>query len=681
MTSVSMLAVDVGGTFTDVIGVRSGQIETIKVPTDHRQTDLSVIAGAKALGASERALFNHASTAGLNALLTRRLPKVGFLTTEGHRDMLDMARSWRPFEALTDANWRKTFGDSSAPLVPRYLRRGVRERMLANGEVLVALDEAHVRTELERFARCHVEAVAVCLLNAFVNPAHELRVRDLVREVLGEIPCSISSAVSPLAKEYVRATTTVIDAFMTIVFGAYTSRLESGLSEVDFAGELNFADSAATLMSSDYAMRRPFKLVFAGPAAGTVASAHLGGLLADGELLCCDVGGTSSDISIVSGGAPVLNNVFELEPDLQVSAPSIEIYSLGAGGGSIVAGTSGGELRVGPESAGAEPGPACYGRGGTAPTMTDAFLLIGLLDSQRFNAGALALDEQAALDAFRHLRSPLDLEERVVHAYRLGLNNVAQGLIDVAVRRGLDPRSYSLVAYGAAGPLILPAVLDDVHARRVIVPPYPGLFSALGLLSMDRVYSDSRTSYAVLTGDAAERISDLYGELEQTLRDQARDHEAATVRRTFDGRLVGQSWETPFVSVPDGPLDADAIETMVASFHDEYERRYGNRFQSYPVQAVTYRVELIVPSDKIGYPELARGGGTEVAPERILELRYLSAENRSAGEFDRARLLAGDVVRGPAVIREQTSTTHVIAGQLATVGDRSDDAAAAGARR
>ncbi|HWF24953.1 MAG TPA: hydantoinase/oxoprolinase family protein [Solirubrobacteraceae bacterium] len=668
MASASMLAVDVGGTFTDVIGVRDGQIETIKVPTDHANTHLSVLAGAKALGASDRAVFNHASTAGLNALLTRRLPKIGFLTTEGHRDMLDMARSWRPFEALTDAHWRKSFGDSTAPLVPRYLRRGVRERMLASGEILIPLDEGHVREELERFARCEIEGIAVCLLNSYVNPEHELRIGELVREVLGEIPCSISSFVSPLAKEYPRATTTVIDALMTIVFGAYTQRLQAGLRTVEFAGELNFADSAATLMNADYAIKRPFKLVFAGPAAGTVASAHLGALLGDSELLCCDVGGTSSDISLVIDGAPVLNTVFELEPDLLVNAPSIEIASLGAGGGSIISGTRGGEIRVGPESAGAEPGPACYGRGGTVPTMTDAFLLIGLLDPDRFNAGALALDRERALAAFEELDSPLGFEDRIRHGYRLGLNNVAQGLIDVSVRRGIDARRYTLIAYGAAGPLMLPAVLADVRARRVIVPPYPGLFSALGLLSSNRVYSDSRTAYRVLAPDAAEAIMTTFAEMEAALADQARDRDAGLFRRSFDGRLVGQSWETPFVAVPDGALDERAVEAMIGNFHDEYERRFGNRFEDYAVEAVSYRVDLVVPSSKVEYAPLEAGDARELAPDRMLELCYLDAANSTAGEYERDRLRAGNVVRGPAIIREATSTTHLLAGQLATVG-------------
>ena len=675
-----LLAVDVGGTFTDVVSIRDGLIETVKIPTDHQQTERSVLAGADALGLEDRAIFNHASTAGLNALLTRRLPKVGLLTTVGHRDVLDMARSRRPFEALTDAGWRKPFGDARAPLVPRYLRRGVRERVLASGEILIELDEAHVHAELARMRRCAVDGIAVCLLNAYVNPAHEIRVRELVSEVLGDIPCSISSAVSPLAKEYQRATTTVVDTFMRIVFGEYAERLVSGLRSARFAGELNFADSAASLMSAQYAMRRPFKLVFAGPAAGAAAAAHLGAVIGDSELLCCDVGGTSSDISVVTAGRPVLGTAFELEPELFVNAAAIELESIGAGGGSIVHGTPGGEIRVGPDSAGSDPGPACYGRGGSAPTMTDAFLLIGLIDAERFNAGALTLNRDRALAAFAALDSPLDLETRVRHAYRLGLHNVAQGLIDVAVRRGLDPRRYSLLAFGAAGPLMLPGVLDEVHARRVLVPPHPGLFSALGLLSTDRVYSDSRTAYRLLEPGVADEVSSIYAELEGDVRDQARLETGGTVQRTVDARLRGQSWETPFVGVPGGALDGVAIERVIADFHDEYERRYGNRFTDYPVEAVTYRVDLIVDSERFAYPRLDPGQGNEPTPTRTRTLDFLEVAESTVNEYDRDHLAAGDVVTGPAIIREASSTTQVLARQFATVGELGELAIEAGER-
>ena len=664
-----MLGVDVGGTFTDVVGVEDGQIKVTKVPTDPQDTERSVLDGVRTVGAEGQDLFNHASTVGLNAVITRNLPKLAFLTTLGHRDILDMGRTWRPLEALTDPNWRRPFGDARNPLIPRYLRRGVRERILADGNVLIPVDEEQVREQLEVLRKCEVRGVAICLINSYVNNAHEVRLRELVRDVLGDVPCSISSEVSPLAKEYARASTTVIDVFMKIIYSRYADELASGLRELGFEGDVNFADCAAMLMASDFAMSQPFRLVYSGPAAGTVASAHFGQLIEERNLFCCDVGGTSSDISVVSGGEPSVNTTFELEHDLLINALSNEVSSLGAGGGSIVSITEAGEVAVGPESAGGDPGPACYGKGGEDPTLTDTCLLIGILDPDRFLGGEMRLDPELARAAFERLDTPLDLEQRVTFAYNMGLNNIAEGLTDIAVRHGVDPRDYTLLAYGAAGPMLLPAVLDLVHARRVIVPPYPGLFSALGLLSSDLVYSDSRSSYVVLEPEAAEQISQVYEAMEEELLSHvSADADGLDVQRSFDGRLLGQTWETPFIDVPGGKLDATAIETMIESFHRAYEDRAGNRFEELPVQGVTYRVQVILPVEKASYPRLEPREGGSLEPTGSVSLRYLGDGEIEAAEYERANLRHGDEIEGPAIIREDLSTTHIGAGQRARVG-------------
>ncbi|MDO8212227.1 hydantoinase/oxoprolinase family protein [Conexibacter sp. CPCC 206217] len=668
-----MMGVDVGGTFTDVIAIVDGRIVTGKVPSRPSAPEDAVLEGAAIVGAREMAAFNHASTVGLNAVITRRLGKVAFLTTEGHRDILDVGNTWRPFEALTDASWRRPFGDAAAPLVPRYLRRGVRERMTVDGTPLIELDAAQAREQLELLRRCDVEGVAICLLHAYVNPDHERRLRALVRDVLGDVPCSISSEVSPLAKEYARASTTVVDVIMKIVYGGYTARLEHGLGELGFGGDLNFADCAAMLLASDFAMESPARIIFAGPAAGTVSSAHFGTLIDEPNLVCADVGGTSCDISIVTDGRPFVNTTFEIEHDLVVNALSTEISTLGAGGGSIVSVSSTGELRVGPASAGAEPGPACYGRGGQAPTMTDAALLIGILDGERFAGGRMRLREDLARDAFAALELPFDFAQRVAYAWNLGLNTIAEGLLDIAISHGVDPRDYTLVAYGAAGPMMLPSVMELVGLRRVVVPPHPGLFSALGLLSADLVYADSRSAYTLLDAAAAEEIDAVFAALEERLLARVGDARGrARVLRSFDGRLLGQSWETPFVEAPAGRIDAAAVERMVQSFHREYEARTGNRFDQIAVQGVTYRVQVVVESDKVDYPRLGRRaqGGAPV-PLRTIPLHHLGAlgEQQQATEHARDQLLAGDRIEGPALVRESMSTTFVPAGCVATVGE------------
>jgi N-methylhydantoinase A len=664
-----MVGVDVGGTFTDIISIRDGVIEAVKVGTNVTDAYEGVLRGAAEVGVDGVDAFNHASTHGLNAMITRRLPKVAFLTTLGHRDMLDMARSVKPGESNTDPHWRRSFGDSTAPIVPRYLRRGIVERLASDGRVVLPLDERQARDELEVLRRCRVEGVAICLLNAYVDGAHERRLRELVIEVLGDIPCSISSEVSPLALEYPRASTTLVDAICKIIYGPYAERLHAGLKDLGFRGVLNFADCASNLAPVDVAMKLPSRIVFSGPAAGTMASAHLGKAIGETHLLCADVGGTSCDISVVTGGEPFVNTSFELEHDLIVTTLANEIVSVGAGGGSIIAVTPAGELQVGPESAGADPGPACYGRGGSRPTTTDAFLLIGILDAERFAGGRARLDPGLAKRAFEELESPFEIGERVRYAYRMALNNVAEGIFDVVVKNGIDPREYSMIAFGAAGPMMLPALLDDLHLKSVIVPPYPGLFSALGLVSADQVQADNRSAYKILTHGAAGEVDAIYSAMEQSMRQTLGDGDHIEFIRTFDGQLVGQVWDTPFVKVPAGRITPDAIDEMIANFHDAYERRSGNRFESTPVQGVTYRLSAVVPTSKVEYPRpRPRAGGDLPRPRRMITLRHLEDHDFEAAEYEREDLMLRDAVSGPAVIREPLSTTYVAAGQTATVG-------------
>lgn len=669
-----MIAVDVGGTFTDVVALRDGVIRTAKVSTDATEVYQPVLDGAEELGVAESSVFNHASTHGLNAVITRKLPKIGFLATEGHRDILDMGRVWRPAHAILDPHWRRSFGDAASPLVPRYLRRGIRERVMADGNVLIELDETQAREELEVLRRCGVTGLAICLINAYVNRTHEERLRGLVREVLGDVPCSISSEVSPLAKEYARASTTVIDTFMKLIYSDYTQKLEKGLADLGFTGQLNFADCAATLVPSNRAMEQPFRIVFSGPAAGTVACAHFGGMIGEQDLLCADIGGTSCDISVVTGGAPFVETTFELEHDLVVNALANDISSIGAGGGSLVAVGTTGEIQVGPGSAGADPGPACYGRGGTQPTTTDTCLLTGIIDADSFAGGKLTLDPVLSREAFESLDTEFSLAQRVRYAYEMAVNNIAEGVFNVAIKNGVDPRDYSLIAYGAAGPMLLPAVLDVVGVKQVIVPPYPGLFSALGLLSTDQVFTANRSAYTILMPEAAPRIDALFTEMEDQLRELVPTGTEVSFERTFDAHILGQSWETPFVPVPGGSIDAEAISTMIATFHDTYENRSGNRFDAAPVEGVTFRTRAVLTTEKVRYAEVPRRDGAPLRPARWATLRYLGdisdggdGEQRAA-VYDRGDLHAGDTFFGPAIVNESLSTTHVGTGQHVTVG-------------
>jgi len=668
--SVEMVGVDVGGTFTDVVAIDGGRVVVAKVPTDVVSSDRSVLAGAARVSVAEADVFNLASTAGLNAVITRQIPKIAFLTTLGHRDVLDRGRIGRPIAALMDMSWRRGVGDTSRPLVPRYLRRGICERITAQGDVLIPLDEEQARRELALLRRCGVEGVAICLINAYVDGGHERRLRELVAEELGDVACSISSEVSPLAREYARSSTTVVDVIMKKTYAEYTQRLDDGLRSLGFRGTFNYADCGAQLLPADYAMERPFQLVVGGPAAGTVAGTHFGRFIDEPNLICADVGGTSCDISAIIDGRPWTNTTFELEHDLLVNAPSIDIVTLGAGGGSVVSvSPTTGEVQVGPESVGANPGPACYGQGGGLPTLTDAALLMGLLDESRFLDGQMQLRVDLAQKAFEGLDTTLSLTQRVQFAWGIALNNIGEGIRNIAIRRGIDVREFSLLAFGAAGPMILPGLLDVIPIQRVIVPPHPGLFSAMGLVSADRVYSDHRSAYILLDDEAAPRLDALYGSMEDRLRARlGPGAEGAQFVRSFDGQLLGQSWETPMVEVPPGQITPGAIGTMIRSFHDAYERRNGNRFAALPVQTVTFRVQLVVPTKKVIYEKVARGNERD-EPVPSTERNHGGAPGENMREYERDTLTAGQTIVGPAVIREALSTTALPLGRTLTVGD------------
>ncbi|MFZ2175446.1 MAG: hydantoinase/oxoprolinase family protein, partial [Rhodococcus sp. (in: high G+C Gram-positive bacteria)] len=418
------------------------------------------------------------------------------------------------------------------------------------------------------------------------------------------------------------------------------------------------------------AVKHPFRIVFSGPAAGTVSSAHFGKLIGASELLCADIGGTSCDISLVTGSQPFVDTTIELEHDLVVNTLSNEISAIGAGGGSIVTINGAGDLLVGPGSAGANPGPACYGLGGAHPTTTDTCLLMGIVDGQNFAGGQLTLDPELSRQAFERLDTNLTLEQRISFAFHIGIHNIAEGLTNVAVSHGIDPRDYSLIAYGAAGPMLLPATLEYVKAKEIVVPPHPGLFSALGLVSSDLVYAASKSAYHTLTPDVAEELTRIFQGIEDELRASIPEAQRDSVvfARSFDGRLVGQSWETPFVKAPAGDLTAESIDEMIEAFHETYLERSGNRFDFIPVQAATFRVQAVVPTPKVEYPVLdSRTSGGPV-PTGTTTIKYLAPDDLQANVYERSTLMAGDVIDGPAVIREALSTTFVVPNQQATVG-------------
>jgi N-methylhydantoinase A len=359
---------------------------------------------------------------------------------------------------------------------------------------------------------------------------------------------------------------------------------------------------------------------------------------------------------------------FEIEHDLLVDTLAVEIFTAGAGGGSLVYLDELGDLQVGPESAGSVPGPVCYGRGGEQPSITDVYLLNNILQEDEFLGGDMTLHSDLAEEALMDLDLDMDLEDRLEYAQRVGREHLLNGLERVAVERAIDPREYSLLAYGAAGPMIIPEILDDVGVREIIIPPAPGEFSAMGLLSTDLIYSETTTEYIPLEPDSADEISAIFRDLEEGIFDSVDVDEDAgdlVVERFFDGRVQGQTWDTPLISAPAGDLDDADIERMVENFHAEYERKWNNRFESYPVTATTYRVRVTQPMPKIEHTEIERADGE--APQHGTT-EVIKQETLEYGEYRRDELQWGHEIKGPAIVRQPTATIQICDGQRAEVG-------------
>jgi N-methylhydantoinase A len=658
------VGVEVGGTFTDLVAVEGGKVVVTKVPSTPRSPDIGAFAALTASGIDLARIedLGHGSTVATNAVLERKGAAVAFVATAGFRDLLFMQRHDR-------RNIYDLFYAKPAPPVRRKDCFEAPERLQADGSIEKPLDEAAVKGALIPALKAGgYRAVAICLLNAYANPVHEKRLAALLGEALPDVLVTASHQVAREFREFERASTTLLSAYVQPVIDGYLHRFESKLAESGFKGRFTVMQSNGGRLPAEAMRESAITALYSGPAAGVVGATRQAARSDFDDLITFDMGGTSTDVCLVQDGRPSLASESEID-GLPIRTPVLDIVSVGAGGGSIAWVDDGGMLRVGPQSAGADPGPACYGKGGTQPATTDTALLMGIIDPGGFAGGRMHLDENLARQAFENLVSTLSFDQRVNYAFKVGVNNIAEGLFNVAVKHGIDPRDFTLLAFGAAGPMLLPAALDVVHAKEVVVPPHPGLFSALGLVSSDQVYGDSRSAYTILEPGAAESIKKVYGQMEDRLRERFGDRaDDVNFVRTFDALLVGQSWETPFVGIPDGEITAEVVDQMIANFHDVYEQRTGNRFEALPVQGVTYRVEAVIPADKVEYPVLPtrESGGPE--PTKQIQIRYLAAEPLDANEYQRLDLRAGDEIAGPAVIREPLSTTFVPPDHRAVVG-------------
>ena len=662
------LAVDIGGTFVDavVFELATGAWRLEKSFTIPGNEAAGVNEAIDRLGIAGEAVnsFIHGTTLGLNTVLERKGARTGILTNAGFEDIFEMGRYSRDRSQMYSLQY-----DVAPPLVPKRMRLGVPGRMNAAGEELQALDEDCVRAAVRQLVeRWQVESVAVCYLHAYRNPAHEQRTKDIIRAEWPDLAVSISSDIVREYREYERTSTTVVNANIQPVFRRYLGSLEHALAQRRFSGSFYITRSGGGALLAHDAAAVPVHTIFSGPAGGLIGAARLSEVIGRNDLIAVDIGGTSTDACVLRGGTASLKYQASLER-LPLMIPMYDISTIGASGGSI-ARVEGGLLKVGPQSAGAEPGPICYRRGGTQPTFTDAAVLLGYIDPDYFWGGQLRLDAEAARRGMlRHVAEPLGLTavEAARGVFDVLLARTVSAIREITVEQGLDPREFDMLAFGGAGPLFVPLVGREMGVREVIVPQAPSVFSAWGMLMTDLVQEYAQTFVGLLEDIGAVRLHEIAADLtEKAETDLARGGFAAAdraIERAAALRYFGQEHTLEV------PLQAgDDLPALSRRFDDLHRTRYGHAMTD-PVQLVHVRVRGIGRNPRPQLQTIAERTGHEPLTPRARRQAFCFArrELTDFAVFDRATLRAGDLVPGPAIVEEETTTLVFHSGQTARV--------------
>jgi len=669
-TSTYRIGIDVGGTFTDLVAVDDqGSVTLAKAATTPEDQSLGVMAGldrlAEALGVSRDTMFEqterivHGTTVATNALLERKGARVGLLTTAGHRDVLEMREGLK-------ADRYDLRQPPPEPLVPRDLRIGVRERIRADGRVETALEPEALDEAIEPLRRAEVDSVAVCFLHAYRNDRHERLAAERLAARMPHAYVSLSSAVFPQIKEYERVCTTVVNAYVGPVLSRYLGRLESRLQEAGFGGPILIMQSHGGVATIVDSIRLAAGGVLSGPAGGVAAGRHAAGLLGLRDLVLFDMGGTSTDVSLVVGGRAQVASDRALAGQ-RVALRALDIVSIGAGGGSIARVDAGGVLHVGPTSAGADPGPACYGKGGDDATVTDANLVLGLLDPDNFLGGRARLDRSAAEVAIDRVAAALGVErmEAALGVHHIVNTRMAEGMRLVSVRRGVDPRRFALLAFGGAAALHVTAVARQLELKRVVVPRLASVLSAWGMLASDLRYEVARTHIGDASQLDADALRALYAEME-------RDGRARLAQAAFDGEVeVHRSAEMRYgeqifeVGVDLDGVDwqaDDLLEQLAAAFHRRHEELYTYALRDQEAVLVNARVAVVGE-----LPAIRQEPARDVMPPAQPRARrriYLGAWHE-VPVFDVEALSPGQVIAGPAITESATTTSLLRPGDQA----------------
>ncbi len=664
------IGTDIGGTFTDIVWVdeQSGEIKADKAPTTPDDVVQGVMAAYAKTGVEAEAVgqFIHGSTVATNALVTQRGAVTGLITTKGFRDILEIRRIDRPDDHIYNIFWEKP-----KPLVPRRRRLEISARMMFDGTVMQPIDETEVRVVTEKLLEAGVQSIAVCLLHAYADPTHELAVRDLIREIDPDIYVSMSHEVAREIREYERTSSTVIDAYVKKPVVGYLNRLDATLrDDTGLANSPLIANSTGGVSTVEAIGRAPIQMMESGPAGGAIGAAYLAEKLGTPNLVTGDVGGTSYDVSIVVDGKTVLRTEHEIL-GYAAKVSSIDVRSVGAGGGSIARVDAGGRLHVGPASAGADPGPMCYGRGGDAPTVTDAAVVTGLIDPTLFAGGEMKLRPDLATKGIEEIAQQLGLstDETAEGILTVARNNMANVTRQTLVGQGHDPRDFALLAFGGGGGLFASEVARALDIPNVIIPRHPSVFSAWGMLSADIVGSFARSYLRQIAHVEIDYVQRLFDEMEsealQLTDDAGVAREHVTFHRSIDCRYSGQGHE---VEVPLGeiPIDAQLVDILPELFDEVHDARFGHRMPSNR-ETVTYRLRVFGTMHRLPLVEIE--SGPDSANDALVNTKqvFVNRQWQEAGIYDRTKLLAGATLTGPALVQEPSHVTVLMPGDSATV--------------
>ena len=670
------LGVDVGGTHTDLVLLdsASGDLLVEKVASTPKNPADGVLAGvarfiARGIPPAEIGFFSHGTTITTNALLEMRGAKVGLLITKGFRAVQEVQNQAR------DGNLFEYFHAKPAPIAPQSLTREIPERCDYAGNVLLTLDQTAVRQAARELKAAGVESIAVCYLFSFMNPAHEQQTRALLREECPGIHVSLSSEVLPRIREWPRLSTTLLNAYLEPVMVRYVADLNAGLDAAGLRTRQRFlmqSNGGVMPFSAAIAGGRTVHTLFSGPAAGAQASAYLAREDARIGLITLDMGGTSADIACIEGGAP-LEVTEAVIARRQVDVPALDMTTISAGGGSVAWIDGSGVLSVGPHSAGADPGPACYGRGGMRPTVTDADLVCGYLNPGYFLGGAQTLDVEASYAALkRDVADPLrmDVMAAAVGIQRIVDMRMADAVRVFAAKRGVDLSAFTLLPFGGAGGVHAAAVASELGMRRILVPPQPGAFSALGLLCTDVVHDYMRSELRPLAEITAAHAEQIFQELERKARDELEaegmDSRAGSFARELDLRYSGQGYELriPLAGLLEGEIAPATLSAIRERFDTRHAELHGHAAKERPVEVVSYRLRLRLPVPKYE-PRKAAPAASEQRDEHAVKGKrpvWFYGGTVQATLYDRARLGIGAVLDGPAVVEQFDATTVVPLG-------------------